>query len=74
MFHLSVVCAVTFLIAVLDMNLPLCAVAFVVVFLFLRLKSPREEFKSKLAKLDWMYVTPPIMSIGLIEVAVVTFC
>lgn len=36
------------------MNLPICAVAMVVVFLFLQLKTPRESFREKIVKLDWM--------------------
>ncbi|KAI0338621.1 MFS general substrate transporter [Trametopsis cervina] len=36
------------------MNLPLCAVAMVVVFFFLQLKAPRESFREKLMKLDWL--------------------
>ena len=41
------------LIFISDMNLPLCAVAMVVVFFFLQLKSPRDSFREKLMKLDW---------------------
>lgn len=35
------------------MNLPLCAIAMVVVFFFLQLKAPRDSFREKLMKLDW---------------------
>lgn len=38
------------------MNLPICAVAIIVVFLFLQLKTPRESFRAKIMKLDWLYV------------------
>ncbi|KIP05681.1 hypothetical protein PHLGIDRAFT_119585 [Phlebiopsis gigantea 11061_1 CR5-6] len=36
------------------MNLPICAVAMVVVFLFLQLKTPRDSFREKIMKLDWI--------------------
>ncbi|PSR79405.1 hypothetical protein PHLCEN_2v7050 [Hermanssonia centrifuga] len=36
------------------LNLPLCGLAFTVVFLFLQLKSPRESFREKFFKLDWI--------------------
>jgi hypothetical protein len=39
-----------------DMNLPICGVAMLVVFLFLQLKTPRESFRAKIVKLDWMCV------------------
>ncbi|KAI0684558.1 MFS general substrate transporter [Cytidiella melzeri] len=36
------------------MNLPLCAVAMVVVFFFLQLKAPQDSLREKLMKLDWI--------------------
>ena len=38
------------------MNLPICGVAMVVVFFFLRLKTPRDSLREKLMKLDWLCV------------------
>lgn len=37
-----------------DINLPLCAVAFVIVALALDLPTPREKFWLKFSKIDWM--------------------
>ncbi|KAG6844976.1 hypothetical protein H0H87_001919 [Tephrocybe sp. NHM501043] len=37
-------------------NLPLCGLAFLVVTLFLRLQTPKESFRSKFFKIDWMFV------------------
>lgn len=42
-----------------DINLPLCALAFTVVLIFLRLrKPPIESYKKVFFSVDWMYVPP----------------
>lgn len=38
----------------IDMNLPLSAIAAVLVFMFLRLKSPGGSTSDKLKRIDWV--------------------
>lgn len=39
-----------------DLNLPLSGIAALLVLAFLKLKTPRGSFLSKIARIDWMYV------------------
>jgi len=42
------------LIPVPDLNLPLSAIAILLVFFFLTLRTPQESLREKLARMDWM--------------------
>ncbi|KAG8896929.1 hypothetical protein FRB99_008573 [Tulasnella sp. 403] len=35
-------------------NLPLCGVAIALVFVFLRMKTPQDDFKTKMSRMDWI--------------------
>ena len=39
---------------VLDLNLPLAGIAFVLVAVFLRVKTPEGSMRDKLARVDWL--------------------
>ncbi|QRW02287.1 major facilitator superfamily transporter [Ceratobasidium sp. AG-Ba] len=39
-------------------NLPLAGIAMALVLAFLRLNTPKEPFRQKIARIDWMYVLP----------------
>lgn len=41
----------------LDLNLPLTGIAFGLVLLFLRVRSPEGSMKAKLGRVDWLYVS-----------------
>jgi hypothetical protein len=41
-------------IAVKDLNLPLSGISLILVAFFFRLKTPREPFKEKIRRMDWM--------------------
>lgn len=40
-----------------DINLPLCGVALILVFIFLDLRMPTDSVRSRLLRMDWAYVT-----------------
>ena len=46
----------------IDLNLPITGVAIAIVFFFLHLNSPKQTFKEKMARMDWMYVPPSLIS------------
>lgn len=46
----------------IDLNLPITGLAIVIVFFFLHLHAPKQTFKEKMARMDWMYVPPSLGS------------
>lgn len=40
--------------AITDLNLPLTAIAMGLVVVFLRLKVPKEDLRTKMGRMDWM--------------------
>jgi hypothetical protein len=52
----------TTLIVFIDINLPITGLAIVIVFFFLHLNAPKQTFKEKMARMDWMYVPPSLVS------------
>jgi hypothetical protein len=50
------------LIVFIDLNLPITGLAIIIVFFFLHLNAPKQTFKEKMARMDWMYVSPSLVS------------
>ena len=51
----------TALIIFIDLNLPITGLAIAIVFFFLHLNAPKQTFKEKMARMDWMYVPPSLV-------------
>jgi hypothetical protein len=45
------------LLSIVDLNLPLSGVAILLVFFFLKLRTPISSLREKLARMDWMWVS-----------------
>lgn len=46
---------------IIDLNLPITGLAIAIVFFFLHLNVPKQTFKEKMARMDWMYVSSPFV-------------